>query len=135
MLKLRAQSSISVKFNAYHTVSAPRSQRRMIITGDHRHVGVDISTTLCMTFVCVTCVTLSKPNGGDNSYLRHSNMSCLHRSVLIKSHRLHTRTSYTISWKIHTDKSIFEVKEYRQGISRYNHDLDPVILWFSLDND
>jgi len=37
-----------------------------------------------------------KLNGGDNSYLRDANMSCIHSSVLT-SHMLHARTSYTIS--------------------------------------
>ena len=35
--------------------------------------------TLCMTFARVTCVTLSKPKGGDNSYLRDANISSPHR--------------------------------------------------------
>jgi len=48
-----------------------------------------------MTFMCVICATLSKLKGGDNSYLLHANMSCLHRSVLT-SHQLHAQTSYTI---------------------------------------
>ena len=63
-----------------------------MFTGANRLVGVDISTRLRMTFSCVTCSTLSKPNGEDNSYLRHANMNCLHRSVL---------TSH-----IHTGKSV-----------------------------
>ena len=56
---------------------------------------MEISTSLCMTFAVWRC---KKLNGEDNSYLRDTNMSCLHRLVST-SHRLHARTSYTISWK------------------------------------
>jgi len=41
-------------------------------TGANRQPGWDIFTRLCVTLARVTCVTLSKLNGGDNSYLRDS---------------------------------------------------------------
>ena len=70
-----------------------------LLTGANRRSGVDISTILCMTFARVTCVTLSKHNGGDNSYLRDANMCCLHRYVLKTSHMLPIGN-------IHTGKSV-----------------------------
>jgi len=76
-------------FNAFYwTLTFPsidwlRLKFSFMITGANRLAGVDISTIMCMTFTRVT-VTLSKLNGGDNSYLHDANMSCLHHSVFDK---------------------------------------------------
>ena len=44
-----------------------KSLLKEMVTSVNWQPGVDISPRLCMTFTRVTCVTLSKPNGGDNS--------------------------------------------------------------------
>ena len=75
-------------------------------TGAILLAGVDISTRLCMTFARVTYVTLSKLNGGDNSYLRDANIGCLHRSVLTTSHRLHANIIHNLE-KISSPASRF----------------------------